>query len=291
MNESSEKNRKISFSWDIHWDCNYRCPYCWWHGRWDDLKYRNKYPGLDKLTEVWKRIYNRYGETHIEIAGGEPVTYPDFYEFLNRLLQYHTVGMMTNLSGSIKDFSNSISENNMKRLKIGASFHPMFADLDEFLKKAVFLRKNDVSIGVLYLSYPPQIQKIPYYKKIFDENDIYFSVSTFWGEYEGKKYPDSYTEEELILIDPALGNRTGEKFQTKPLVTKDRLCNAGHRYGIIHPDGEVLPCGGGSWKGENIIIGNIFDKDFKLLDKPHKCHSEYCPCNEWAFLLIDKNNT
>lgn len=281
--------KKISFSWDIHWDCNYRCPYCWWHGRWDELKERNVYPGLDKLIRVWKRISDKYGEGHIEIAGGEPFIYPEFFEFMDELLKYHTAGVMTNLSGDINRIFNVISPGRLHRLKIGASFHPMFTEYEEFLEKILELRKKDMSVGVLYLSYPPQIPKIPYYRKEFADNDINFSVSTFWGVYEGKEYPDSYTEEELKIINPALGNRVGEKFQTKPFSTLGKKCNAGHLYGIIHPDGEVLPCGGGSWRGKNIIIGNIFDEDFILRDKPHICHSEYCPCNEWAFLLVEKD--
>jgi organic radical activating enzyme len=63
-------SNKISFSWDLHWACNYRCPYCWWHGRWDELAPRNRYPGTGNLVNIWKRIYEKYGEVHIEIAGG-----------------------------------------------------------------------------------------------------------------------------------------------------------------------------------------------------------------------------
>jgi hypothetical protein len=279
---------KMRFSWDLHWSCNYRCPYCWWHGRWDELGPRNRYPGLAELTRIWKRIHEKYGEVHIEIAGGEPSTYPDFCAFMQELLRYHTVSIMTNLSSDLGPLLDTTPPELLQRFKIGATFHPLFADFDAFLAKAEKIRKMGMSIGVLYLAYPPQIKDIPRYKKAFAERDIFFSVSTFWGTYQGRDYPQSYTAEEIAIVDPALGNREGQQFQTKPLVTKGKLCNAGHTYGIIHPDGEMLRCGGGSWKGENIIIGNIFDQDFMLWDGPRPCHSEHCPCNEWAFLLEEK---
>jgi organic radical activating enzyme len=61
------------------------------------LSKRSVYPGIEKLIQVWKRIYDLYGEYHIEIAGGEPLTYPDFEDFILEVLNYHTVQIMTNL--------------------------------------------------------------------------------------------------------------------------------------------------------------------------------------------------
>ena len=277
---------KIRFSWDLHWKCNYRCPYCWWHGKWNEFSKRNVYPGVEKLIQVWKRIYYLYGECHIEIAGGEPSIYPGFEDFILELLNYHTVQIMTNLSGSFDKLINDKTDKVTKKFKMGATFHPLFAKLDDFLLKAKKIKEAGLSIGILYLSYPPQIKDIPKLKKLFADNDIYYSTSTFWGIYKGKKYPDSYTDVEKKIIGIAIGQRENEKFQTEPLITKGKLCNAGHTYALIHPDGEVLPCGGATREGKQVILGNIFDTNFKLLDKPEPCPSNDCACNEWAFLIV-----
>ncbi len=282
------KKLKISFSWDLHWKCNYRCPYCWWHGRWAKLGRRNVYPGTPEVIKIWKKIYKRYGEVHIEIAGGEPSIYPGFSRMLAQLLQYHTVNIMTNLSGDWAKVLKGIPAHLSHRLKIGATFHPLFGNIDVFLNKCIAIKKRKMSLGVLYLAYPPQIKMIPRYKKLFSEHEIFFSVSTFWGVYRGKEYPNSYTAEQRRIIGTSLGARKGKKFQARPLVTKGKLCHAGHRYAIIHPNGEVLRCGGGSWKGKSIIIGNIFSGKFTLWKRPKPCKSEHCPCNEWSFLLVKK---
>jgi molybdenum cofactor biosynthesis enzyme MoaA len=71
-------SEKVTFTWEIHWDCNYRCPYCWYHGQWEQLKPRNVYPDFEKTLSVWKRIYDMYGECNLEIVGGEPSIYPNF---------------------------------------------------------------------------------------------------------------------------------------------------------------------------------------------------------------------
>jgi MoaA/NifB/PqqE/SkfB family radical SAM enzyme len=284
---NSEKNGTIGFSWDIHWKCNYRCPYCWWHGRWGEISKHNHYPGIDKLISVWKRIYDLYGPARIDISGGEPMIYPGFIEFLSALTSYHAITINTNLSADMGGLVYGLKENRDK-LRFNATFHPLFADFKEFIKKAVLLRDNNFSIGITYLAWPPQIEDLLDYMAKFADKDFRLSVLTFWGEYNGKRYPESYTEREKEIISPNLGIRSGEDFQLKPVITYGKKCNAGCTYATIHPDGKALRCGGGSWEREDSPLGNIFDPEFKLLDKAILCTSRYCPCNEWAFLLVER---
>jgi len=283
MNNSPES--KISFSWDIHWQCNYRCPYCWWHGRWENLSRQNYYPGIERLIAAWMRFYDLYGSVHINISGGEPMLYHGFFEFVAAIIKYHTLVINTNLSGDVKKMIENMN-NSIDRIKFNATFHPLFADLNEFIAKAKLLQDSNFSICVTYLAWPPQIKDILVYRKKFEENGLQMVVLTFWGKYNNQNYPDSYTEEEREIINPNLGKRSGAEYQTKPIITQGKECNAGHTYATIHPDGKALRCGGGSWENEDSSLGNIFDYDFKLLDKPQPCTSKYCPCNEWAFLLV-----
>jgi len=112
---------------------------------------------------------------------------------------------------------------------------------------------------------------------------------TFWGKYQGIDYPAGYTKEEREIIKPFLGDRAGEKFQFKPKKVKGKLCRAGHTYAVIFPDGTVLRCGGDQFSELQLRWGNFFNDNFKLLEEPLSCDAEYCPCNEWAFLLVDDN--
>lgn len=270
----------ITFSWDIQYTCNYRCPYCWWHDRWQELAKLNRYLSVEEHVKYWANIYNKYGPVHIEVLGGEPFIYPNFKELIKELSKMHTLGITTNLSTNIEDFAMQIDSS---RVKINPSFHPVFSSFDTFIKKIKFLKEKGFTSNVSYLAYPPQIRLIDYYRHKFDREGIPLAIMTFWGKYNGRDYPDGYTEGERNIIKDCLAERAGEKFQIIPKRDfKGKLCHAGQNYAVIQADGTVIRCGGSAL---NEVIGNFFDENFKLLEGPSPCNSEFCRCNEWAFLL------
>lgn len=276
----------IEFSWDIHHSCNYRCPYCWFYGKWDEIKKNNIYPGLKRLVQIWKCIYDKYGCVQIQINGGEPFTYPDFNGLIIEISKMHKVGITTNSSGDIKSI---VEKANKTNINFGMSFHPLFVDLNTFLEKAVIAKESGIAANVLFLAWPPQIQRIFDYKRTFEEYGINFTVLTFWGKYNGKDYPQGYSDEERKILSSVLGTRaeSGEKFQLTPKITRGKFCRAGQTYALIHPNGNVYRCGGGNWKVQHEPFSSIFAKDFQLLSEPLPCDSDECPCNEWSFLLVD----
>lgn len=277
----SKTNEKISFSWNIHLKCNYRCPYCWFDGKWQELAKDNCYLSLKVLSNLWENIYKKYGSVQINIMGGEPFLYPSFIDLIKELSNFHTIDISTNLSINIETFIKRIDPS---KVRIIPTFHPLFAKFDDFIKKMLLLRAHRLNSKVAYLAYPPQLIQINYYSKKFEQEGFSLALMTFWGEYNGISYPGGYTEDEREMIKPYLGERAGEEFQLSPKkMQKGSLCHAGQKYVVIKPNGKVVRCGGMS----NEVIGNLFDENFKLLDKPLPCSAEYCPCNEWAFLLVE----
>ncbi|MBU4590013.1 MAG: hypothetical protein KKG01_03725, partial [Candidatus Omnitrophica bacterium] len=190
------------------------------------------------------------------------------------------IEIITNLSVDIEGFVRQVKRENVK---INPSFHPLFANLDRFVNRILLLKDRKILESVSYLGWPAQVPRFPYYQERFNRFGINLSVQSFFGTHNGLKYPDSYTDEERKIIMPNIGNRGGKPFQTETFTTKGRPCAAGKRYGVIHPDGKVLRCGG--INSEDSIVGNLFSENFKLLDKSLPCTSQICPCNEWAFLL------
>lgn len=277
-----QSNNTISFNWDISWICNYRCPYCWFFGLWPELKSRNRIFCVNELTIAWSSIYKKYGAVKISITGGEPFLYPGFTEIIKELTVFHKVEIISNLSVDIQGF---LKEINSEDIIINPSFHPLFADFDTLLERVRMLKDRDIMQCVSLIAWPPQIPLIPYYADKFAELDVSLSVQSFFGEYLGQRYPDSYTEKEKDIISQQIGERGGKKFQTEPLSHKGKLCAAGQRYGVIHPDGNVLRCGGMA-SNDVSSVGNLFDAKFTLFDQPSPCTFEICPCNEWALLLL-----
>jgi len=279
------KENIISFNWDIHWICNYRCPYCWFNEKWDELKSQNIYLPLEKLIKFWQNIYFKYGKVKISITGGEPFLYPEFNNLIKELSQFHLIEIVTNLSCEIEEFLKLV---NIDNVEIRPSFHPLFADFDEFLKKFLYIKKLKPHQEVSYVAWPPQIKDIKFYQDKFLKYGISMFLQPFYGEYNGKRYPDSYTEDQLKVIYPFLGNRGGKTFEVKNTNTKGKICLSGVIYAVIQPNNKIFQCGGFSLNNDNKpIIGYLGDEDFRLLDEPNICNFDICPCNEGANLVLD----
>ncbi len=274
----------ISFNWDIHLACNYKCPYCWWFGKEEEIKRKNFYVAIDEVIKAWKRIYDKYGMVNLSITGGEPFLYPNFDKFLIEVSKLHKILVITNLEFFKGDLLEKIEFK--ENLNINPSFHPLSANIDQFIEKVKILEKYNILQAISLVAYPIFIKDIDKYKRIFKERGCNHNISLqpYNGIFNNKTYPDSYTEEERKIIGLSVGNRGGENFVMKTFSPKGKKCNAGRTYGQISPKGDVKKCGGWS-EGEDVFIGNIFDPNFKMLEKSSVCNCYKCVENEWAFLL------
>lgn len=275
--------KNISFSWNITLSCNYRCHYCWFHGKWQHLANNNRIFSPEEIIGAWETISKRYGSAHINILGGEPFLYPNFIEIIKVISNFHTVVISTNLSVDVKRFVKEISP---QKVKIMPTFHPLFADLDIFLEKLLILKDNGFDKGCSLLAYPPQLKLWDYYRQKFESASFSFGLLPFWGKYNNIDYPQGYTDYEQEKINPCLGGRGGI-FELMPKkIKRGSLCRAGQIYADIRPDGRVQRCGMDYVEGS---LGNFFDGSFEFLDEPMSCNTEYCPCNLWTFLLIEED--
>jgi len=265
---------KRRFSWDIHYKCNFRCPYCWFYRDWANLSRKNLYLSTDEWMVHWKRIYDKYGEVRIEIVGGEPFVYPNFIDLIKGISSIHSVKVTTNLSGNIDQFVKEISPD---RVDLDLNFHILFIDLETVTQKALLLKTSGFKAGICYLAYPPQMSQIERLDKHFKSVGINFALAAFWGEYNGKHYPAAYTEAERTLMRPYLGDVDRVLYHLNGKSPRGRPCNAGYLYASIQADGNVVRCG----PLANKSIGNILNEDFRLLEASAPCESDHCPCNEY----------
>lgn len=266
MNENL--SQQVRFTWNIHYDCNYRCPYCFFEGKWEEYGKRNVYLSPEKWIEHWERIYEKYGRCFILITGGEPFTYPDFIELMVRMsrIHYH-INISSNASVDLTSFVKQIDP---QRVSLSVSFQPYFEKLETFLDKVVFLRKNKFDGCINFVAYPPFLKDIKNYEAKFRSIGENLKIIPFCGEYKDIQYPYGYTQQEKDLVginDSWLGSKR----------KKGALCRAGYRSALIFPDGKIARCG---QVGERMLIGDFFNPKFKLLDEPLPCDAEFCPCDE-----------
>lgn len=188
------------------------------------------------------------------------------------------VKVTTNMSGDVENFTREIDP---ERVSLDMNFHILFSDLDIFIEKVLILKRAGFDGGVCFLAYPPQMNKIKYLSERFKNVGIGFALAAFWGEYNGKRYPESYTEEEKEIMRPFLGDINRINYHLNAKSPKGKLCYAGYKYAGIHANGDVVRCGPLADK----VIGNILKDNFGLLDKPMPCEADVCPCNEYINLV------
>ncbi|MFA5388680.1 MAG: radical SAM protein [Candidatus Omnitrophota bacterium] len=264
--------------WDIHYKCNYRCPYCWFENDLNARRFKPRPVSVREWVERWDYIYDKYGPAHIEITGGEPFIYDNFINLIGEISRRHTIRITTNLSFDIKRF---ISEINPGVVKIISSFHPSFAEEDVFLKKAAVLKEKGYADTVIYVAYPPQLRLVDYYKNKFEGKGIVFSVTPFCGIFNGLNYPGAYTDDEKKMLAIYIGeDKNRLKYTLNSESPKGKLCGAGQRSALLFEDGKLARCGPLKAKP----FANLFDRDFEFLDGPKPCEADFCPCDDMKAL-------
>jgi len=257
-----------TFGWDLCYTCNYRCPYC---GVWE--RKNNGNPALDanQWLNVWNKIFDKYGSCRIYMSGGEPSTYPYFYDLVRELTNKHIVDICTNLSW---DVDKIIPEIPGEKLKISATFHPSFADFNIFFAKAVKIKAYLSNSQIFYVAYPGQIREMP-------ERALKFKmqrINLIPLPLRGNQIVLNNEEEKKAIrkISPYRGEK--KDYQLQDISPFGRLCHAGHYYGVIRANGVVDRCG----QYENGSLGNVFDNNFELFKEPLPCEKNYCPIeSQW----------
>ena len=297
MKHKQTANRKLSLDWSLHYSCNYRCPYCFFHGRWEELGKLNKYLKVEEWIRIWDIVYENCGSVHITIGGGEPIIYPNFIDLIKKLSMKHKVEFSTNLSWNVEIVKEFTEEVNPAQVFLTLSFHPHFAKFNEFLDKVLLFKQKGFShcegaeIEVVSVAWPPLLDSLSIFKKKFEENDVAFRVQPFIGNYKDFSYPDGYTDEQRITIKNLISDVLSEggeqlvSYQLKEKSTKGKLCRAGQLYAHITCDGEVYRCS----REREHSLGNFIKGNFRFLDKPLACEFESCPC-EFRFLVENEKN-
>jgi MoaA/NifB/PqqE/SkfB family radical SAM enzyme len=281
VNRSLIPPYRVYFTWDILYECNYKCSYCNKH---NGPIY--PYPSLEKLLKLWNNVYEKYGSCHIHIAGGEPLIFPNFLDLIKNMSEVHTLEFSTNLSLEIYPIIEKI---NPLRVRIQASYHPEFSNFKEFCNKVKTLKNNGFDIWITYVGYPPYLHNLPFYKEEFEKITRFF-IFPFGGRFNNQEYPQGYTEEEKKI----LGIYSQDDHVNKRMIdwrtdinksnTEGKLCRMGQMYAKIYPDGEARSC----CMDKAVSLGNFYNETFKLLDEPVICKNTLCSC--WRSMIVGKED-
>ena len=272
--------RRAVFAWDMHYACNYRCPYCFYTvAGWEELAKKCRYHSPEARTAGWGRVHARYGRCQLRITAGEPFTYPRFVDVVAAVTRDHDVQITSNCS--LPEAAAAFAERiDPARAELDCTFHPLAADFEAFAGVVRLLRERGFVANVCYLAYPEQLSGMREFKRRFADHGIHMNLAIFWGRCRGRDYPHAYTEEEKALIRGVIGHDTGpETVGLEPMAINGKVCGAGQCYAVVQADGRVYRCGQRCHEAES--LGSVFDPDFGLHPEALPCRADYCRCKEY----------
>ncbi|MCB1190626.1 MAG: radical SAM protein [Leptospiraceae bacterium] len=255
--------------------CNYRCEYCFNH----DYGFRNRSPEMESwsktLITAVEKIKN---PLHLTIgSSGEPLYQKLWLETIQEIHQYdhvETIAFVTNLSA---DPRKKIENLNPKKFGILATFHPsQFKDYERdtktFIERAVELKEAGFQIAVNYVLIPEQIREFHNLKAMFASRNVNMICNVLRGPYNGKIYPEAYTEEEIEMVRTCHDSTPYVwDYQSLSKSPYGQRCTAG-RWGFqLEFDGSIYNCVYSRQK-----LGNIYDDKVMLYNESCYCDADRC---------------
>jgi organic radical activating enzyme len=260
---------------EIRNPCNYRCFYCVAAGRNNEPVQRLD---LEAIEKAYGFLKQKCVVTSLECGGGEPTVHPQFPALVELISRYGAVSFPTNNSQAPEHW---LPKATAHRLLIRSALHPESEEkLDRYLRNARYLIEHGCDFAGTFIAHPSRLEKIGEYRKFFQDAGVPFYPVAFIGDYQGKRYPHSYAEEEkrMIGIDQQAHYWL---HQIEPHVTRIRNfrgipCIAGFRSIYITKEGSLRRC--------------MYDLE-RVLDKPlsksEPCGVSNCGCG----MLLDKMNS
>jgi MoaA/NifB/PqqE/SkfB family radical SAM enzyme len=280
----------IEADWMLLTTCNFRCAYCFFP------------PAVlsDRLSIYgshvqWKEGFDATGKTWlIHVTGGEPSIYPGFADLCELLSRNHYLSINSNLSHhSIDAFAEKLDPERVHYINVGMHFDERRkkASMGVFIDRVHKLQKSQFNVLVSLLMTPQMVLRFPEISKVIEPHRLYLIPKVMRGVYEGKRYPAAYSpgEKSLILqylIEARKQYRTMIDSMGEPASIdmfsddhfldgipdyRGKLCGSGCNFVRIDPDGTVRRCGSGE------CLGNILQKNVKLLRAAKQCNTSYCP--------------
>jgi MoaA/NifB/PqqE/SkfB family radical SAM enzyme len=257
----------------VHNACNYRCFYCVSVNN-ESAVQRFDLPAVEKSLQA---ITAEVTAISFDCGGGEPTVHPQFRELLTLCAARGAVSFPTNNS---QNPDRWLPKDVARRLYVRAALHPESeGSLDKYVRNARYLIEAGCDFSSIFVSHPTRMSKIPFYRQYFADLGVPFTPVSFIGEYEGRRYPHAYSDEEKEMLGLNAENRS-LFHRIEPHTTRIRNfrgipCLAGFRTIFIMPTGQIRRC--------------HYDKK-KLqapLTKPEPCRVKNCGCG----LLLEKLNS
>ncbi|MGA0608256.1 hypothetical protein ACO2Q0_19865 [Phenylobacterium sp. VNQ135] len=277
--------------------CNYKCPYCVAghappEGRgpspWNEERYLQIVDNLCKLPfpiNIRIGVGGEFFISKVLVEGARRLGASDNVRVLN---------LITNLSFHPKQYARILAGVPKEKVALVASYHPTEIKNEDAWIAAAQELGTYYDLTTMSVAYPPSLHKLPEVKAKFEAAGVDHFVQPFIGEYDGKTYPQAYTEEERAIIRQVIYSRHDWEFLLN--LKRPGLCNAGFKYLFVDPEGVVYPCGGAQHLKPMGDLSQSPEVTFFAGPKP--CPAMACQCDtenintkvfEEHYAYLDKN--
>jgi lysophospholipase L1-like esterase/MoaA/NifB/PqqE/SkfB family radical SAM enzyme len=268
--------------------CNGNCPYCYYKDQWarGDMHFGT--------IEQWHESFKKsFGNQHLifYLAFGEPTLGKMFSEIVDMVEREENweLRMTSNVS---TDFNFIKGRKIVKegRLNINASFHPYSFSKEEFLKKILFLRENGIEPSVVYVAYPPLLERLESDIEFFAKYNFPVHIRRFQGWYKNKRYPWAYTDTQRKFIAKFMDDAS-IKYMLNQEESSGKLTYSGFNFfvidnvGNIGYDSNLFPL----YSKYRCIFGNAHQDNFKPLFYPDKYPKGYEGTVDGVANLVEAN--
>lgn len=225
----------FTVSWILGRYCNYKCSYCWTHGRSDTKDHRSLDVCINTIKSIKEQARERgFNSFNFSLSGGEPTLHPNYLEIVKELADdvpncnAHGLHMTTNLSRSINflreyaDIARAFSS-----VSVTASYHSEYADKEKFAKKLIMLQEHDVHVTINMVMVPDWFYRDYETAKYFHSQNINVTLKP-QSDPHAMYVVEGYTDDMLEIL------QTG-------MPQKDYVYEKQKKYGIREKRPKVPP--------------------------------------------------
>jgi len=296
-------NDLFTVSWLLGRYCNYKCSYCWSHGRADTKDHRPTELCLKTIDSIKSQARKQgFNSFHFSLSGGEPTLHPGYLDILDKLAEdipntnYTSIHMTTNLSRGHRWFDKYLERAvKFNRVSITASLHREYVkNTSTFTDKLLYLQKHNIKITINMVMIPENFDELYNIALSFYNKGLNVTLKP-QSDSHANYVVKGYTKDQLDILHNGMPQSDGHKQIMQVELTdedgkawfmdqaerfnafnfncfKGWECSSGYRSIIIRE-----PCGNikRSYSCIDEPIGNI-ETGFKLFDEPKECISPSC---------------
>jgi len=296
--EESENNLKrsiqvantipLAIQWFVTWKCNMKCGYCWQESA--KSIYRKLKSRFDIPVEQWAEKINKIRPRKIYFTGGEPSLFKGLPLLTNLIDNYTRFDMTSNFGKTF--ILDEWKDVDFSRWDYCAfSIHPTQWDHpDDFFNKLeeFFTLKNvhKNRIGIEMVLHPDNLKLVDP-QRIIDFSNEHGLVDPHLDNFVDSNVPsmdgDEVLDQKEVKIE-SISNSYKLENLTDIKGRKPTYCAAGMRRINIDSDGNVFTCMSAIDRSKLFDysamphyqpIGNIFDDNFKLNERPVLCWESF----------------